>query len=387
MLRTQTEQNFIINDFSKENFKMYLRRIHLNIFGTIIFKPNSFLIDEYRDRELSIDDIFELILEYYDHIKGIMFAIRDSDVRVRVSIGGLRKVGYLYIMTGLELKSIRNTDIHLAPHLLDELKDDIYYIIICRSADNRFLEKPRLIDITRVFRIKYNFKRFTIELFKDDIKTINTFDNKDQYDLLILNRRSQYYTLNINNLYNFLLIDIDNIKLIELKDKLFAMVKKFFLIPIRGSDLISIITTDSLLYNNVDIIDDDFYLLLHNPYSEDKPILITIQDPVQIDNNINITRIYHFPRYDFNDPIVISECTICLESKNYNNDDPNDYFNVITLECGHTFHKGCIDNYNRAARNPLCPNCRNSRSSLYNSIHLGGSKMKYIKYKKKYLNL
>jgi len=382
MLRIPIEKSFTIYDFSKDNFKnqLFNRIIHRSlIFGTIIFKPNSFLINEYRDRELSIDEIFELILEQYDQIKGIILSIRHET--------SIPQLFYLYIVTGYELKSIRNTNAHLAPDLSNELIDDIYYVVTCLPII-QFAENLRLIDITKAFRIKYNFKKFTISLLKADIKTLNTFDDIEQYDLSILNKTHQWYTLDINNLCNFLLLDIDNIKLIKLEDESLLNIKDIFLLPIKGSELRNMIRINSL-FDNVDIIDDDFYLLLNNPYSEDKPILIYIQHPILEDNTIPITRIYHFPKSNFYDPIISTNCIICKKSKNYNNKNPDDIYHVITLYCGHTFHKRCIEEYNLSLHNTVCPICRNNsyRSTDFSSIHLGGSKMKYIKYKKKYLNL
>ena len=68
-------------------------------------------------------------------------------------------------------------------------------------------------------------------------------------------------------------------------------------------------------------------------------------------------------------PINRTECSICLNEKNYNID--KDYVDrVKILHCGHTFHHGCItEHFNND--NKFCPLCRKAADETY-SLFLGG---------------
>jgi len=73
-------------------------------------------------------------------------------------------------------------------------------------------------------------------------------------------------------------------------------------------------------------------------------------------------------------PINRTECSICLNEKNYNIDV--DYVNrVKILRCGHTFHHGCItEHFNND--NKFCPLCRKAADET-SSIFLGGGSSTY----------
>ena len=52
-----------------------------------------------------------------------------------------------------------------------------------------------------------------------------------------------------------------------------------------------------------------------------------------------------------NDPIVGEKCIICLDTFKCG-------YYKRELECGHTFHKKCIDKWFRFEKSPSCPVCR-----------------------------
>ena len=67
----------------------------------------------------------------------------------------------------------------------------------------------------------------------------------------------------------------------------------------------------------------------------------------------NKSKSFNLEMYNYTQTKLDSECSICIQKDNEK---------AVKLECGHTFHKGCIDkwvyectkNINRQARCPLC---------------------------------
>ena len=77
-------------------------------------------------------------------------------------------------------------------------------------------------------------------------------------------------------------------------------------------------------------------------------------------NNICLSLLKKYKEYRINRGLLQNitfkeinspECIICLEE--YNNRD-----NIIKLECGHIYHKKCVEDWFKINSN--CPNCRNS---------------------------
>jgi len=73
-------------------------------------------------------------------------------------------------------------------------------------------------------------------------------------------------------------------------------------------------------------------------------------------------------------PIITTQCTICMEDKNFNIKG-NNPFRIRVLPCGHTFHQTCI----KKIIDNICPICR-APFVTYNNIMLGGYYQKYQKY-------
>ena len=51
------------------------------------------------------------------------------------------------------------------------------------------------------------------------------------------------------------------------------------------------------------------------------------------------------------------ECVICQEIIESKNSDDQSY-EIVKLECGHLYHKRCIENWYKSSKNKDCPSCR-----------------------------
>lgn len=153
-----------------------------------------------------------------------------------------------------------------------------------------------------------------------------------------------------------------------------------------------------LIIKGIDLINiDNIYLLLNSINHNDNYIIffekhvltndIRLPSQVFYKTKYNLIKkiylIMIYPDIPNNLPINSTECSICLDIKNYNIDF-NHPLKIKILPCGHTFHKICINNN----LTNVCPICRESYTNS-NNIFLGGdnSKQKYLKYKSKYINL
>ena len=86
---------------------------------------------------------------------------------------------------------------------------------------------------------------------------------------------------------------------------------------------------------------------------------------------------------------VISTCAICMSDKNYNIRENNNPYRIVSLPCGHTLHKYCIQSWHQTkveqqVEEFKCPLCNVTYATnpeyQFKSIQLGGYYNKYQKY-------
>jgi len=69
--------------------------------------------------------------------------------------------------------------------------------------------------------------------------------------------------------------------------------------------------------------------------------------------------VFHLPKYQkVNEKLVEKCCTICQESYK-----KNEYFRELS-DCGHCFHKKCVDEWFYRSQSYSCPLCRKNPFSL-----------------------